>query len=189
MKKLLPRVRPTKSFFMSARLYCIYNFGLITQNVILLGLVLAAAALLSTYSMKWILPGLKKGVLKHAGYLVMTISGLVMFTQATETIMKAENVYISFHTVSKYEEAPSQWQDANVLFMLEPLKGFKKGLKFERTIDIMDLPAKEQRKFLSKSKKSDADKIIIRAVWRLGKHYYNGYLLKQNRLIKKISLD
>jgi uncharacterized membrane protein YfcA len=165
------------------------QFGLITQNVLLLGLTLAVAALLSTYSMKWILPGLKKGFLKHAGYLVMTVSGLVMFTQASETIMKAENVYISFHTVSKYEEAPSQWQEANVLFMLEPLKGFKKGLKFERTIDIMDLPAKEQHKFLSKSKKSDADKIIIRAVWRLGKHYYNGYLLKQNILIKKISLD
>jgi len=57
------------------------QFGLISSSAILYGLVLASAALISTYVMKWILPRISIRIFKNVGYAVMVLSGMAMLVK------------------------------------------------------------------------------------------------------------
>lgn len=71
-----------------------FLFGLITEKVIAIGFVVALAAILLTWSMKWILPKLSETSFKKIGYFAMVISGFMMLSQSATDLFTANNAYI-----------------------------------------------------------------------------------------------
>ncbi|MGL4347643.1 MAG: sulfite exporter TauE/SafE family protein [Chitinophagaceae bacterium] len=63
-------------------------FGLISTQVVWLGIVVAVAAIFSTWAMKWILPKLSERLFKKIGYSAMVFSGLMLLFFSGKDIFK-----------------------------------------------------------------------------------------------------
>jgi uncharacterized membrane protein YfcA len=155
-------------------------FGLITYEVISVGIVVAIAAILSTWSMKWILPFLSEFIFKKIGYFAMVISGFLMLTQSGTNLFTANQAVITTNAKSKGIETILKWQNSN--FALEFT--YNEGFEFEQLISLTDLTESQQKLVLEKNK--TADKIIIEAVYEIGSKSFEAYYLKQGKLIDKI---
>jgi uncharacterized protein len=155
-------------------------FGLITIHVMTIGLTVAAAAILSSITAKWILPRLSENIFKKIGYLAMVASGLVMLTQSSKSVLLANEGSISSKFIVKGVETRVQWQNANYALEFADDDGFE----FEQVIGLADLSAKQQQFILSK--KGDAGRIIIEEVYTLNTKYYEAYFFNDNFLREKI---
>lgn len=155
-------------------------FGLITIQVITIGLVVAASAVLSSITMKWILPRLSENIFKKIGYIAMVASGFVMLTQSGKNVLLANEGAISSKFIAKGVETRLQWQHAN--YALEFV--YDDGFEFEQVIELTDLSDKQQQFVLSQ--KGDASKIIIEEVYTINAKYYEVYFFKGNFLREKI---
>ncbi|MCA4895707.1 MAG: sulfite exporter TauE/SafE family protein [Cytophagales bacterium] len=158
-------------------------FGLITTKVMTIGLVVAASAVLSSITMKWILPRLSENIFKKIGYLAMVISGVVMLTQSGQSVLLANEGAISSKFIAKGVETRLQWQNAN--YALE--FAYDEGFEFELVIGLADLSDTQQQFVLSQ--KGDASRIIIEEVYTLNTKYYEAYFFRGNVLRDKIDFD
>ncbi|QLC64833.1 sulfite exporter TauE/SafE family protein [Flavobacterium sp. LPB0248] len=158
-------------------------FGLISMKVISIGVVVAVAAILSSLSMKWILPKLSEFVFKKIGYYAMVLSGFVILGKTTSTLAMEKGGNFTATTMSKGIEAKLKWQNAR--FAMEFT--YDEGFEFEQIIPMKDLTAEQQS--LVKSKSNNADKIIIEAVYAINKRSYEAYYFKNNKLIHKIDFE
>ena len=107
-----------------------FLFGLITTNVIYIGIVVALSAVLSSWSMKWILPKLSETLFKKIGYFAMVISGFGMLSQSGSDLVTANNVTVDTLIKDKGLESKLQWQNAN--YALE--FSYDEGFEFEQVI-------------------------------------------------------
>jgi hypothetical protein len=158
-------------------------FGLISMKVIALGVTVAIAALLSTFTIKYILPLIKEILFKKVGYFAMVISGIVMLSQSSNSILTQNNGYISTTGISDGVEAKLKWQNANFAMELT----YDEGFEFEQMISIEDLNKELKSKVLAQ--KNKADKIIIESVYSLSKVSYEAYYFEKNKLIKQLDLE
>jgi len=158
-------------------------FGLISKEVIALGITVAIASLLSTFTVKYILPFIKEILFKKIGYLAMAISGLVMLTQSSNTILIQNNGAISTRGISDGMEAKLKWQNANFAMELT----YDEGFEFEQMISMNDLNKELKRKVLAQ--KNNADKIVVEVVYSLSKVSYEAYYFEKNKLIRQLELE
>ncbi len=158
-------------------------FGLITIQVMTIGLVVATSAVLSSVTMKWILPRLSENIFKKIGYLAMVASGVVMLTQSSKSVLLANEGAISSKFIAKGVETRLQWQHAN--YALE--FAYDEGFEFEQVIELSDLTDKQNQFVLSK--KGDASKIIIEEVYTINAKYYEAYFFNGNVLREKIDFN
>lgn len=151
-------------------------FGLINTHVITIGLVVATSAILSTVSMRWILPKLSEFVFKKIGYWAMVVSGVVMLAQSGNSLLDANNGSITYG----FLESKLQWQNAN--YALEFT--YDEGFEFEQVIPFSELTRQQQQTVIAGQ--GDADKIIIETVYTFDENYYEAYYFKGNNLLRKI---
>lgn len=156
-------------------------FGLITSKVILIGAIVAVSALLSSWSMKWILPKLSSNLFKKIGYSAMVLSGFAMLIQSGNSVVEINNANISMNLASKGIETQLQWQ--NTTYSLE--FSYNEGFEFEIVIPMKELTQEQQKLVLLQQ--GIADKIIIEAVHRISKQKtFEAYYFKDDQLINKI---
>lgn len=155
-------------------------FGLISIKVVSIGIVVAIAAVLSSLSMKWILPKLSEFIFKKIGYYAMVLSGFVILGKTTSTLASEKGGNFTATSISKGLEAKLKWQNAH--FAMEFT--YDEGFEFEQIIPIKDLTDDQQ--LFVKSKNNNADQIIIEAVYAINKKSYEAYYFKSNKLIDKI---
>jgi uncharacterized membrane protein YfcA len=155
-------------------------FGLLQPKVFLVGSVVAASALLSSWSMKWILPLLSDQLFKKIGYAAMVVSGIAMLSQSSHSILVVNKGNISFSPVAEGLETKLQWQRSN--FSLE--FAYDEGFEFEQVIPLHEL-SKEKREFVL-SQKGIADNVIVEATFNIREHAFEAYYFRGGRLIKKI---
>jgi hypothetical protein len=148
-----------------------------------IGLVVAISAVLSSITMKWILPRLSENIFKRIGYLAMVASGLVMLTQSSKSVLLANEGSISSTFIAKGVETRLQWQNAN--YALE--FAYDEGFEFEQVIELTDLLEQQQQFVLSK--KGNASRIIIEEVHTIHATYYEAYFFQGNVLREKIDFD
>jgi uncharacterized membrane protein YfcA len=158
-------------------------FGLISFKVISVGLVIAGSALISTYSMKWILPKLSDVWFKKIGYSAMVLSGFIMLGQSGNNILVANKGNISANPIAEGIETKLQWQNAN--YSLE--YSYDDGFEFEQVVPITELSQEQQQTVLDQ--KRDADKIITEVVYGFGKTSFEAYYFKNHRLIGQIEFE
>jgi len=158
-------------------------FGLITSNVIFLGLVVAASAICSTITMKFILPRISEIFFKRLGYLAMVISGFVMLEQSGGNLLKQNSGYIVSKPVSNGLETKLKWQNSN--FALEFT--YDEGFELEQVIPFSELSKAQQA--LVDLKKADATRIVIEVVYSIGETSYEAYYYKDNNFLSKIEFS
>lgn len=158
-------------------------FGLLSMNVLYVGIVVAVSAILSSWSMKWILPKLSEVLFKKIGYFAMIFSGFLMLSQSGSNLFKANNGAIDTAFKNKGMESKLRWQEAD--YALEFT--YDEGFEFEQVIPITELSA-GQRKIVE-DRNPDADRIVIEVVYAIGSKSYEAYYFKGNKLIDKIDIE
>jgi hypothetical protein len=158
-------------------------FGLLTLQVMTIGLVVAASAILSSVTMKWILPWLSENIFKKVGYLSMVASGFIMLTQSGKSVLQANEGALSSTFIAKGIETRLQWQKAN--YALE--FAYDEGFEFEQVINLTDLSDKQQQYVLAR--KGDASSIVIEEVYTLKAKSYEAYFFNGNVLREKIDFN
>jgi uncharacterized protein len=155
-------------------------FGLISVKVISVGIVVALSAILSTWSIKWIMPKLNAAAFKKIGYSAMVISGFVMISQSGSDLIAANKADLTSNIRSRGLETKLKWQ--NVHYSLEFT--YDEGFEFEQVIPFEDLTASQRE--IVRAKNLKADKIIIEVVYGIGSRSYEAYYFEKNKFIDKI---
>lgn len=158
-----------------------FLFGLITMKVVYIGIVVAVAAILSSLTMKWILPKLSELLFKKIGYFAMVVSGFLLLSQSGSDLLVANNGTIDTAVIEKGLESKLKWQNAN--YALEFT--YNEGFEFEQIIPITELTLAQQELVATKN----ADKVVIEEVHTIGSTYYEAYYFKNNTLIHKMEFN
>lgn len=154
------------------------SFGLLTGQALTLGTIIAVAAMLSSWVMKWLLPQLSESLFRRVGYTAMVVSGLSLFTEAAGQVITKSSVDIDYSPLANGMTTQLQWR--NKLFSLE--FEYDEGFEFEHTISFHELPQDKQVDISKLSQK--ADKVVLEEVFGIGKHSYEAYVYRQGKLEK-----
>ncbi|GAB2546891.1 hypothetical protein GCM10027085_42660 [Spirosoma aerophilum] len=154
------------------------SFGLLTGKALTLGAVIAVAALLASYGMKWLLPRLSEGLFRRVGYTAMVVSGLSLFTEAAGQVVTNAPIDIDYSPVANGMSTQLQWR--NKLFSLE--FEYDEGFEFEHTIPFGELPPDKQVK--AKKLSQGADHMVLEEVFGIDKHAYEVYVYRKGKLEK-----
>ncbi|PJZ58038.1 sulfite exporter TauE/SafE family protein [Leptospira barantonii] len=157
-------------------------FGLINAKAILIGSIVAFAALVSTLSMKKVLDWINEILFRKIGYFAMTISGVLLLTQSAIGFASSNRANVSLVPIQKGTEAKLSWQQAS--FSLEFT--WDEGLEVEQVIPVTDLSPERQSKLLNTKEELNAEIVIIEAVYALGRNSYEAYFYGGGKLIQKI---
>ncbi|EOQ90373.1 sulfite exporter TauE/SafE [Leptospira yanagawae serovar Saopaulo str. Sao Paulo = ATCC 700523] len=155
-------------FYIAVGLYSTYSLWL--------GVVIAAASIISTYSVKFILPFLSDFLFRKIGYGSMVVSGLFLLVVTFRSILQKDQIYLYTNT---FDERTLNWRNSN--FILE--FAFDEGLEIERPINSLELP--QNLRITHEKLNSIYDKILIEKVYRVAlKPKYEFYCFKNNILTK-----
>ncbi|MCA6440563.1 MAG: sulfite exporter TauE/SafE family protein [Sediminibacterium sp.] len=163
-------------FLHTIKLIIYIILGLYSGNAIWLGVAIAVASIVSSYSVKYILPYLSEFVFRRIGYGAMVVSGIFLLVGTTNSIIKQDK--ISFST-NQYDERTINWRNSN--FVLE--FAIDDGLEIERPINVDELP--EKLKIEYHKLKLTYDNILLEKVFKVAsKRSYEFYCFKDNKLTK-----
>ena len=176
-KEEIVATRAANEIFLHAAKLIIYLLlGLYSEEALWLGIAIAAAAVVSSYSVKFILPYLSDYAFRKIGYGAMVISGIVLSVSTTQAIVRQDNISFSRN---RYDETTMNWRNSN--FVLE--FAIDDGLEIERQIRPDELP--DELKLKYEELQSQYDQILLEKVFRLGsKRSYEFYCYKNNGLTK-----
>lgn len=157
-------------------------FGLITKQVILIGLMISLAAFLSAFFMKRVLPFVSELLFKRIGYLAMVLSGVFMLSQATRNLMHLNDGAVSFSLVSKGIESKLQWKSASYSLEFK----YDEGFEFEQVVTLKDLSEAQQRIVIQEQK--GADKFMLEVVHSARSTSYEVYYFVNGKFRNKIDI-
>lgn len=166
------------------KLFLYAYFGLLTPKALSLGLLVAIAAVVATYLMKFVLPRISIHFFSKIGYGAMVVSGVLLLNSAVIRIQEAHDPNLHIMRVAKGYDATLHWDD--FIYTIEFKYG--EGFEFERIIPLAALSAQTQ--IYVHQQHVAADKIVIEKVYSLKKISYEAYYYDvNNQLIKKIKFD
>lgn len=150
--------------------------GLYSESALWLGLAIAAAAILSTVTVKHILAGISEFAFRKIGYAAMVLSGLFLFSSSMLNVISQDQISIS---KNQYDERTIHWRNSD--FVLE--FAIDDGLEIERPILEEELPLQLQKKYYQLL--PTYNKILLEKVFKLGHEpSYEFYCYKENELTK-----
>ncbi|TGL44623.1 sulfite exporter TauE/SafE family protein [Leptospira perdikensis] len=163
-------------FLHSIKLFIYLLFGLYSENALLLGIVIAIAAIVSSYSVKFILPYLSEYLFRKIGYGAMVISGLFLLISTSQNIIQKENVSV---IKNQHNETTMNWRNSS--FVLE--FAIDEGFEIERQIQPNELPPEYKSKYDQLI--NQYDQVFLEIVYRIGSNVsYEFYCYKNNELTK-----
>jgi hypothetical protein len=143
-----------------------------------MGITIAFGAIISSYTVKFILPYLSEFVFRKVGYGAMVLSGFVLLVSTSQKIIQQDKVSISTIKKDDNSETTISWRKSD--FTLE--FAWDDGLEIERPIQVDELPKNLKEKYTSLS--SSYDKIMLEKVFKVGSKSYEFYCFKNNVLTK-----
>ena len=163
-------------FLHSIKLIIYLILGLYSSSAFWLGLTIAIASIISSYTVKFILPHISEFLFRKVGYGAMVVSGIFLLVGTTQNIITQDKM--SFST-NQYDERTIHWRNSN--FVLE--FAFDDGLEIERPINTIELPDKLKTKY--NELLPQYDKILLEKVFKLAsKRSYEFYCYKDKTLTK-----
>lgn len=163
-------------FLHTIKLILYIALGLYSNAAIGLGVAVALASIVSSYSVKFILPYLSEFVFRRIGYGAMVLSGIFLLVDTSSNIVKQDKISFS---INQYDERTINWRNSN--FVLE--FAIDDGLEIERPINFEELP--ENLKVEYNTLKITYDKILIEKVFKIAsKSSYEFYCFKDSKLTK-----
>lgn len=159
------------------------SLGLYSSIALWLGITIAIATIISSYTVKYILPYLSEVLFRKIGYGAMILSGILLLIGTSDKIIRQDN--ISLATMSKSTETESIISWRNTDFIIE--FAFNDGFEVERPIQPDELPNLLKEKY--NDLKSRYDKIHIEKVFTFKQQpTYEFYCYKHNQVIKKFEM-
>lgn len=163
-------------FLHTIKLVIYIILGLYSSEGIWLGIVIAVASIVSSYSVRFILPYLSEFVFRRIGYGAMVVSGIFLLIGTTRSIIRQDK--ISFST-NQYDERTINWRNSN--FVLE--FAIDDGLEIERPINYNELPEHLKQEY--SRLEPGYDKILLEKVFKVGaEHSYEFYCFKGKSMTK-----
>lgn len=163
-------------FLHTIKLIIYLLLGLYSTNALWLGITIAIASIVSSYTVKFILPYISEFAFRKIGYGAMVISGIFLLVGTAQNIINQDNISFS---KNQYDERTMNWRNSH--FVLE--FAIDDGLEIERSIKVDELPDKiklEYNKLLPQY-----DKILLEKVFKLAsKKSYEFYCYKDKKLTK-----
>lgn len=158
------------------KLFIYISLGLFSIKGFWIGLTIAIAAVVSSYSVKYILPFLSEYLFRKIGYAAMVVSGFFLLGSTIQTIINKD--HISFST-NRFHEQTINWRHSS--FVLE--FSFDGGIEVEEHIQPKDLPENLKEKYNTLTKKYDF--VYIEKVYQLKQRQeYEFYCIDGKRVIK-----
>lgn len=149
--------------------------GLYSQTALWLGLTIAVAAVISSYTVKFILPYLSEFVFRKVGYGAMVISGIVLLVTTGDKIIQQDKISVY---ENQFQETTISWRQSS--FVLE--FAIDDGLEIERPIHAAELPKSLKKKY--DQLLSQYDEILLEKVFKIGDESYEFYCYKNGKLTK-----
>jgi hypothetical protein len=157
--------------------------GLITKDVLFIGFVVAAAAIISTFISKYLLSVISLSFFQSIGYMAMVLSGVFILVQSGSQLFKENRAQISYLPIAKGIETRVQWQNTDISLEFT----YDEGLEVEMIVPFNQLPADMQNRIIAQ--KDGASRVVIEKVYALEGSTYEAYYFKQSTLIKKLDFE
>lgn len=159
------------------------SLGLYSKTALWLGITIAIATIISSYTVKYILPYLSETLFRKIGYGAMVLSGILLLIGTSDKIIQQDNISLSTLHKSSETESIISWRNTD--FIIE--FAFNDGFEVERPIHPDELPN------LLKEKYDDLihqyDKIHVEKVFTFKQQpTYEFYCYKNNQVIKKFEM-
>ncbi|MGV0831685.1 sulfite exporter TauE/SafE family protein [Empedobacter brevis] len=152
--------------------------GLYSKNALLLGLTIAFASIISSYTVKYILPLFSDFAFRKVGYAAMVISGITLFYSSAQKIIQQDKVQLTTTNKGDKNETTLKWRNSD--FVLEySLDG---EFEIERPIEPQELPKNLLEEYNKIS--PNYDKINLEKVFKIGEESYEFYCYKGSILTK-----
>ncbi|MCA6065735.1 sulfite exporter TauE/SafE family protein [Chryseobacterium sp. RG1] len=159
------------------------SLGLYSKTALWLGITIAVATILSSYTVKYILPYLSEFLFKKIGYGAMVLSGILLLAGTSDKIIQQDKISLSTGHKTSESEPVISWRNTD--FIIE--FAFDDGFEVERPIKLDELPSIHKEKY--NSLKSQYDTIHIEKVFSFGQEpVYEFYCYKNNQMIKKLEI-
>lgn len=163
------------------KLYLYATFGLLTLKAIKIGLIVAIAAIVSTWFMRKVVPKISMSVFSKLGYTAMVVSGVLMLNSAIARINIAHNPDIMLQKLDRGMDASFKWSD--LIYTLE--FRYEEGFEFEKIVPLSSIPVDKQN--YVNSQLNEAAKVVIEKVYTISSVTYEAYFYdEQNNLLKKL---
>ena len=153
--------------------------GLYSNMALWLGLTIAAATVISSYTVKYILPYLSEHTFRKIGYGTMVVSGITLLIGTSDKIIKQDKIaFASVHNNVKKESVIS-WRNTDLVLEYN----FDDGLEIERPVHPEELPDHLKMEYGHLKRKFDT--IYLEKVFVFRKEpSYEFYCFKNNMLTK-----
>ncbi len=157
------------------KLFIYVLLGLYSKSALWLGIAIAFGAIISSYTVKYILPYLSEFVFRKIGYGAMVISGIVLFISTSQQILKHDKLSLN----PSLNEAKIKWRESS----LDLEYSFNGGFEVERPIQENELPDNLKLKYVMLQE--EFDQILLEKVFKFGEQpSYEFYCYKGNKLTK-----
>jgi len=149
--------------------------GLYSRSALWLGIAVAIGAVISSFTVKYILPYISEFVFRKIGYGAMVISGITLFISTSQQILKHDKLSSN----SGLNEAKIKWRESS----LDLEYSFNGGFEVERPIQENELPDNLKLKYAMLQ--GEFDQILLEKVFKFGKEpIYEFYCYKDDKLTK-----
>lgn len=162
-------------FLHSLKLVIYILLGLYSTGAIWFGIAIAVASVISSLTVKYILPYLSEFVFRKIGYGAMVVSGLFLLISTSRQIIDQDKIALS---TNQFDETTLNWRESS--FVLE--FSVDDGLEIERAIEPDELP--EELHATYNKLIPDYDRILLEKVFTWGPDSYEFYCYKDNQLTK-----
>ena len=162
-------------FLHSIKLVIYIALGLYSKTAFWFGIAIAVGAIISSYTIKYILPYISEFLFRKIGYAAMAVSGVALLISTSTLIFKHDKL----NPDDGLNAATIKWRDSS--FDLE--YSFNGGFEVERPIQPDELPQTLKLKYDELT--GTYDHIFLEKVFRVGKNSsYEFYCYKDDKLTK-----
>ncbi|ASW73646.1 hypothetical protein IQ37_18960 [Chryseobacterium piperi] len=179
-KEEIVATRAANEIFLHMIKLVIYiSLGLYSKTALWLGLAIAVATIVSSYTVKYILPYLSEFIFRKIGYGAMVASGIMLLIGTSGKIIEQDNISFSATHHNFQTESIISWRQMD--FVIE--FAIQDGLEIERPIRPDELPVHLKEKY--DRIRSQYDRIDLEKVFAFRKDpVYEFYCYKNGVLTK-----
>lgn len=135
-KEEIIATRAANEIFLHILKICIYVYlGLSTRLGLEIGLTVAAGAIVSSYTIKYILPFITEYTFKKIGIFAMVVSGLFLFSTTTKKIIQTEKISYEMGKKENGNYATIKFNKRNILIEFSE----KEGVAIEKMSKMVKL--------------------------------------------------
>lgn len=155
------------------------SLGLYSNTALWLGITIAVAAILSSYTVKYILPHLSENLFRKVGYGAMVVSGITLMSSTSGKIIQQDQITVHTSSTENKNVYAMSWRNTRLVLEYKA----NKGLELEKSIQPEDLSGnlKEMYHHLMEQ----YDDVHIEKVYAFGKKTTHEFYCYKNNVLTK----